>query len=77
MNNVIDLRTEYFNQALTWGRSAKELAKSPGEVDYCLKKFKTSIVKSTGGTAHYVSVSGGVWTLRMAHAFTTGMEIAN
>lgn len=37
--------------------------------------YKTSIVKSSGGTQHYVGVSGGVWALKMAGAYNAGYNL--
>lgn len=40
-----------------------------------IANYNTSIVKSTGGSQHYVRVSGGVWTLKMADAFSCGYQL--
>lgn len=39
MENAIDLRQEYFSQAIAWGRSLKEDARTEEEIAHCKKMF--------------------------------------
>lgn len=40
MDNRIEIRSLYFDQALAWGRSMKSVAQTPAEIEYCKNKFK-------------------------------------